>query len=88
MPAHLVEVQRSARRDVERLPAATRSRIAARVDRLARRPRPPGCEKLVGLDAFRLRIDDYRLIYEVDDARRAVIVIRARHRREVYRKLR
>lgn len=42
----------------------------------------------MGLDAFRLRIDDYRLIYEVDDARRAVIVIRARHRREVYRKLR
>ena len=51
-------------------------------------PRPPGSQKLVGLEAYRVRVGDHRVIYEIDDPARAVIVVRVRHRREVYRKLR
>ncbi len=54
---------------------------------LAADPRPRSSEKLAGLEAFRVRVGD-RVIYEIDDRARLVIVSRIRHRREVYRKLR
>jgi mRNA interferase RelE/StbE len=47
-------------------------------------PRPPGCKKLRGRDAWRIRIGDYRAIYEIDDGRLIVTVITVGHRREVY----
>jgi len=87
MPAYRVEIQRSAERDLDRLSKMLFDRISARLVALAEEPRPPGAEKLAGLEAFRLRVGDYRVVYEVDDSVRLVIVTRVRHRREVYRKL-
>jgi mRNA interferase RelE/StbE len=88
MPAYRVEVQRSAERDLDRLSKMLFDRISARLVSLANEPRPPGAEKLTGLEAFRVRAGEYRIIYEVDDSARVVVVTRIRHRREVYRKLR
>jgi mRNA interferase RelE/StbE len=88
MPAYRVEVQRSAERDLDRLSKMLFDRISARLVALAEVPRPPGAEKLTGLEAFRVRVGDYRIIYEVDESARIVVVTRIRHRREVYRKLR
>jgi mRNA interferase RelE/StbE len=88
MPAYRVELQRSAERDLERLSATFFDRITERLVALADDPRPAGTEKLAGVGAFRIRVGDYRVIYEVDDRARTVIVIRIRHRREVYRRLR
>ena len=88
MPAYRVEVQRSAERDLDRLSKMLFDRISARLMALAQDPRPPGAEKLTGLEAFRVRVGDYRIIYEVDNSARVVVVTRIRHRREVYRKLR
>ncbi len=88
MPAYRVEVQRSAERDLERLSKILFDRISAQLVALAEGPRPPGAEKLTGLEAFRVRVGDYRIIYEVDDSAGVVVVTRVRHRREVYRKLR
>ncbi|HYK97298.1 MAG TPA: type II toxin-antitoxin system RelE/ParE family toxin [Candidatus Acidoferrales bacterium] len=88
MPAYRVDVQRSAERDLDRLSPTLFERITERLAALAEQPRPPGAEKLVGLEAYRIRVGDYRLIYEVDDSARVIVVTRVRHRREVYRKLR
>jgi mRNA interferase RelE/StbE len=88
MLAYRVEVQRSAERDLDRLSKMLFDRISARLMALAEEPRPPGAEKLAGLEAFRFRVGDYRIIYEVDDSARVIVVTRVRHRREVYRKLR
>lgn len=88
MPAYRVEVQRSAERDLARLSKLLFDRVSARLVALAEEPRPPGAEKLTGLQALRIRVGDYRVIYEVDDSTRVVVVTRIRHRREVYRKLR
>jgi mRNA interferase RelE/StbE len=55
------------------------------VERLASVPRPPGCKKLVGGDKeWRIRIGDYRVVYEIDDAAKTVDVTRIAHRRDVY----
>ncbi|WP_404980599.1 type II toxin-antitoxin system RelE family toxin [Carboxydichorda subterranea] len=48
-------------------------------------PRPPGVRKLTGRDGWRLRVGDYRVIYDVDDESRRVTVLHIGHRRDVYR---
>lgn len=61
-------------------------RVAARVDALSLDPRPPGCRRLVGADRWwRVRVSDFRTIYEIGDGRLLVLVIDIGHRREVYR---
>ena len=59
----------------------------AAIDELAQNPRPAGCAKLVGTaNDWRIRVGDYRIIYEIHDTRLIVLVVRVAHRREVYRK--
>ena len=71
---------------VERLSASIRSRIAIALRGLAENPRPSGCRKLAGTKHdWRIRVGDYRIIYEIADVIRVVRVQRIRHRREVYR---
>lgn len=52
---------------------------------LGQNPRPPGCIKLRGREGWRIRVRDYRIIYEIDDRQRVVTVLHVGHRREVYR---
>jgi mRNA interferase RelE/StbE len=63
-----------------------RQRIVSRIRDLAQAPRPPGCEKLSGRELYRIRQGDYRVLYAVNDAERAVTVVRVAHRRDVYRR--
>jgi mRNA interferase RelE/StbE len=81
---HLVLVSVGAKRDLRRLPPEHRPRILDRVRSLANEPRA-GAEKLAGDDAWRVRVGDYRIVFRVDDPAREVLVVRVRHRREVYR---
>ena len=60
-------------------------RLMQRIRALADDPRPPGCEKLSGLDRYRVRQGSYRIIYEVQDGRLVVLIVRVGHRRDVYR---
>jgi mRNA interferase RelE/StbE len=48
-------------------------------------PRPPGCRKLKGHEGWRIRIGDYRVIYEIDDSQKTITVLVIGHRREIYR---
>ena len=81
-----VFLARSAEKDLGRLSADVHDRVIAAIQRLARNPRPPGCRKLVGADDdWRIRVGDYRVVYEIADNLRFVRVNRVRHRREVYR---
>lgn len=76
----------SAERDLSRLAPAVHDRVIAAIQRLSRNPRPPGCRKLAGTaNDWRIRVGDYRVIYEIADAIRIIRVSRVRHRREVYR---
>jgi mRNA interferase RelE/StbE len=81
-----VLLERSAERDLGRLSSEVHSRVIAAIQGLANNPRPPGCRKLVGSkNDWRIRVSDYRVIYEIADAIRVVRINRVRHRREVYR---
>jgi mRNA interferase RelE/StbE len=81
-----VLLERSAERDLGRLSSEVHDRIIRAIQGLANNPRPPGCRKLVGgKNDWRIRVGDYRVIYEIADEIRIVRVNRVRHRREVYR---
>jgi mRNA interferase RelE/StbE len=78
----------SAERDVERLPRSIQGRVLDRLERIAAAPRGPGSVKLAGAKAtYRVRVGDWRIVYEIDDARRTILVTIVAHRREVYRGL-
>jgi mRNA interferase RelE/StbE len=79
-------LERGAERDLRRLSAEMHDRGIAAIRGLAANPRPPGCRKLRGgQNDWRIRVGDYRVVYEIADDIRVVRVNRVRHRREVYR---
>jgi len=75
-----------ARRNMLALPKEVVRRIDACIQALAENPRPARTVKLKGGGEYwRVRIGDYRIIYQIQDDRLLVIVIRIGHRRQVYR---
>jgi len=90
-PARRYEVRlaRRAVRSLEDLQRRDQQRIRAAIDLLAVNPRPPSCVALQGeVGVYRVRVGDYRIVYEVLDqvlVVQVVQVVRVGHRREVYR---
>ena len=79
-------LERRAERDLKQLPADIFQRVVAAMQSLANDPRPPGCKKLAGSENdWRIRVGDYRVLYEIADRVKVVRVLRVRHRRDVYR---
>jgi mRNA interferase RelE/StbE len=60
-------------------------RIRRAIDDLADNPRPTGSRNVRGRESRRIRVGDYRIIYEIDDEERVVDVLQVGHRRDVYR---
>jgi len=84
-----VEIARRAVKALASLPRREQQRVRAAIDLLAEQPRPPGCRALTGeSDAYRVRVGDYRIVYEVIDDRLIVHVVRVGHRRDVHRRSR
>ncbi|MBI2368710.1 MAG: type II toxin-antitoxin system RelE/ParE family toxin [Deltaproteobacteria bacterium] len=81
-----IELTPAAQRDLAALPREMLKRVDARILTLAEDPYR-GAKKLEGPEGFlRVRVGDYRIIYQVEGDRLVVIVVRVGHRREVYRK--
>lgn len=72
---------------LEKIPIRDRRRIVRRIGALAGNPFPDGAKKLQGKkrDFFRIRSGDYRVVYQAEQERLLVLVVRVAHRREVYR---
>jgi mRNA interferase RelE/StbE len=83
---HEVYLERAAEKDLKKLPGEIFQRIIIHIKSLAIIQRPSGCRKITGTkNDWRIRVGDYRIIYEVDDNVRVVKVMRVRDRREAYR---
>jgi mRNA interferase RelE/StbE len=86
VPEYTITFATSARHELQRLPLKLARRILARIEALAQEPRPSGCKKLQGSSLlWRIRIGDYRVVYEVDDQPAMVNIVAARHRSDAYR---
>ena len=82
-----IEFRPAARRDLKDLPRDVLDRVSRKIFALAENPRPLGVEKLSGSeeDFYRIRVGDYRVLYRIEDRILLIIIIKVRHRREVYR---
>lgn len=81
-----VRLARRAERSLASLQRRDQQRIRAALDLLADNPRPPNCVAMQGEDSvYRVRVGDYRIVYEVLDTVLLIHVVRIGHRREVYR---
>jgi mRNA interferase RelE/StbE len=72
--------------ELQGLPKAVVGKVVKAVERLSETPYPPGVRKLVGMEhTFRMRVGDYRVVYDVFDDVLLIEIIRVKHRKDVYR---
>ncbi len=76
-----IEVERKAGRVLRKLPPEARSRITTRIQSLANSPRPRGILQIEP-GTYRLRVGNYRIIYQIIDKDQIVVIIHIRRRRE------
>jgi mRNA interferase RelE/StbE len=87
MASYRLQWRKSTSKDVRRIPHEAVCRIVAEVEKLADEALPHGSEKLIGSDrTYRIRVGDYRVVYEVLRAAKIVEIQRVRHRKDVYRR--
>jgi mRNA interferase RelE/StbE len=81
-----VSIKRSAVKEIEAIPQKKeRQRIIRRIGQLADDPRPTGSKKLSGHNRYRIRQGTYRIVYGIEDKELVVIVVKAGHRKDIYR---
>lgn len=86
MASYPIEIKPSASKELEKLPRQMVVRVVAAIRELADNPYPQGVKKLSGFDrTFRIRVGDYRVLYDIYENRLVIEIIRIRHRKDVYR---
>jgi mRNA interferase RelE/StbE len=83
----MIFIKNSAARELEGLAKKELAKVLARIESLGENPRPAGAEKLAGVDLWRIRQGDYRILYSIEDKLLTVWIFKVGHRREVYRKI-
>jgi mRNA interferase RelE/StbE len=83
---YAVILKHSATKQLDSLPDSVVERVLKRLDTLKATPRPHGTKKLTDGELFRVRVGEYRILYDVDDHEKTVIVLDVEHRSKVYRK--
>ncbi len=81
-----IEILQSAQKQLSKIQHHQQNQIIENIRKLSENPRPTGCKKLSARPAWRIRIGDYRVIYEINDERILVLVITIGHRKEAYRR--
>lgn len=86
MASYRIEWKSSAYKELQKLPRPMISKIVAAVADLSDDPYPSGVKKLIGSErSYRIRVGDYRVIYEIIENELIIEIIRVRHRKDVYR---
>lgn len=87
MASYRLEWRKSVKKDLRRLPLLEIARIIQSIEALINNPFPHGSEKLSGsLYTYRIRVGQYRIIYEVISSLQLIEIQRIRHRKDVYKK--
>ena len=85
MEKYKIEIKRSAQKEIQSLPKKDAQRIISRIQSLADDPRGPDSKKLSAQERYRVRVGQYRILYEIHDLVLLIIIVRVAHRKEVYR---
>jgi mRNA interferase RelE/StbE len=84
--SYSIQIKPSALSKLKKLPSQIKRRISEKIDSLAVDPRPPGVEKLEGADdLYRVRVGNYRIIYQIQDEILLIMIVKVGDRKEIYR---
>lgn len=86
--AYRIVLKRSAAKELAALPSRTHDNVIKHLRQLESSPRGTGAEKLTGIDAYKLRVGSYRVVFEIDDSAKEVTVVMIDDRKQVYQRLR
>ncbi len=86
MAEYKVYFRESVEKDFRAIPQKDARRILRRIESLTVEPRSVGCEKLTGLERYRVRQGQYRIAYSIQDKELTVWIVRVSHRKDAYRK--
>jgi mRNA interferase RelE/StbE len=79
-------IESRAEKDLKKLDPALFKLVVAEIKNLAGNPHPHNSKKITGsTNDWRLRVGDYRVLYEIDNKNRIVKIMRVKHRRDAYR---
>ena len=83
-----INIKKSVEKDLKKLPNSVTSKVVEAIENLKDNPYPRQSKKLRATErTYRLRVGDYRIIYQVDEERKEIIVYYVRHRENAYEKL-
>ncbi|NTV66655.1 MAG: type II toxin-antitoxin system RelE/ParE family toxin [Chlorobaculum sp.] len=85
MTGYKINIKRSAEKEFESLPDKIYDKVINRLLLLRNNPRPQGVKKLRCENGYRIRVGDYRILYDIDDENNLLEIYSIAHRREVYR---
>jgi mRNA interferase RelE/StbE len=85
MGVYSIYFKKSVEKDLNRVDKNDLKKIIAGIAALADNPRPPGCEKLTGLERYRIRQGRYRIFYSIQDFELTIWVVKVAQRKEVYK---
>ncbi|GAB1409377.1 type II toxin-antitoxin system RelE/ParE family toxin [Desulfovibrionales bacterium] len=77
--------KRSVAKDLRLIPNKDVQKIVSRISKLADDPLPAGSEKLTNQELYRIRQGMYRILYEIQEKRLVIIVVKIGHRRKIYK---
>lgn len=88
MANYKIEISSTAEKTLRKIPKKDLGKVIETIQILSINPYPPGCRKLSGEDGvYRVRQGNYRIIYEVDDQKITIFVLKIGHRSDVYKKI-
>jgi len=86
--SYRIEVKRSAAKTLKKIPKASRKRIVEKIDSLAESPPNPDTTKMKGNNPFhKVRVGDYRIVYEIQEDVLMILVLKIGHRKDIYKNL-
>ncbi|MCB2203326.1 type II toxin-antitoxin system mRNA interferase toxin, RelE/StbE family [bacterium] len=83
MANYELRFRKSVLKDLRSIPSKDVSMLLRAIERLSTDPRPPQSQKLTAREQYRLRNGQYRILYEIEDARVVIVVVRIAHRKDV-----
>ena len=83
-----IALSKSAAKELDGLPTKTHDKIVEHLHQLEENPRIFGTEKLTAINAYKFRVGNYRIIYEINDLDREIRVVMVDDRKQVYKRLR
>ena len=86
MASYSIEFAKGVRKDFKSIPTNDADRILKKIESLSRDPRPMDSRKLTSEDAYRVRIGNYRVVYDIYDQVLLILVLKIGHRKNVYKR--